>query len=65
MGDAEKRKFGIEFYRQVQTLFDGNRLKPHPIRVLPGAWRGILEGIELLRTRAVSAQKLVVFIDPA
>ncbi|KAL4860419.1 hypothetical protein BDV12DRAFT_191716 [Aspergillus spectabilis] len=45
--DPEKREFGIE-------------LKPHPVRVLPGGWGAILEGLDLLKARGVSGQRLVV-----
>lgn len=63
IGDPEKRKFGIKYYREIQKLFDQNRLKQHPVRVMPGGWQGVLDGLELLKSRAVSAQKLVVFLD--
>ncbi|PWY81893.1 GroES-like protein [Aspergillus heteromorphus CBS 117.55] len=63
--DPDKRRFGIEYYRQVQRLFDSNRLKSHPIRVIEGGWQGVLNGLELLKSRSISAQKLVVFLgDP-
>jgi hypothetical protein len=59
----EKRKFGIEYYQEIQKLFDRGQLKSHPITVLPGRWNGIIQGLELLKARTVSAQKLVVFIE--
>ena len=60
--DPAKRVFGIKYYRDIQKLFDAKRLRPHPVRVVPGGWQGVLDGIDLLRTRSVSAQKLVVFL---
>ncbi|KAI9768104.1 MAG: putative secondary metabolism biosynthetic enzyme [Geoglossum simile] len=60
--DLEKRKFGIGYYRQLQKLFDEGRIKPHPIRIVPGGFQGILDGIEDLKYRRVSAEKLVVTI---
>ncbi|THC98753.1 hypothetical protein EYZ11_001732 [Aspergillus tanneri] len=60
--NPEKRRFGIQYYRDVQKLFDARRLRPHPVKVIPGGWQGILDGLQLLKARAVSAQKLVVFI---
>ncbi|KAI9771197.1 MAG: putative secondary metabolism biosynthetic enzyme [Geoglossum umbratile] len=62
--DPEKRRFGIEFYRQVQRLFDEGQIKPHPIRIVPGGFQGILDGLEDLKHRRVSAQKLVIVLDP-
>lgn len=59
---AEKRKFGIAYYRDVQKLFDQGRIKPHPVMVMAGGWQGILDGLELLKSRSISAQKLVVFL---
>jgi Zn-dependent alcohol dehydrogenase len=56
----ELRAWGIEFYKSVQGLIDGKKLKSHPVRVLPGKFDAILEGLEMLKGREVSAQKLVV-----
>lgn len=60
--DPEKRAFGIRFYREIQNLFDTKRLKPHPVKVVSGGWHGVLNGLELLKSRTLSAQKLVVFL---
>ncbi|KAH6629725.1 putative zinc-binding dehydrogenase family oxidoreductase [Boeremia exigua] len=65
VADPEKRKFGIMYYRAVQKLFDRNQLKSHPVRVIPGAWQGVLDGLDLLKARTISAQKLVVFLGSA
>jgi len=59
-GNPEWREFGISWYRTVQRLIDEGKLSPHPLRVVPGRWEGILEGLELLRSKSVRAQKLVV-----
>ena len=60
--DPEMRKFGVGWYRIIQSLLDQGRLKPHPLRVLTGRFEAILEGIEMLKSSAVSGQKLVVRI---
>ncbi|PYH42433.1 zinc-binding alcohol dehydrogenase family protein [Aspergillus saccharolyticus JOP 1030-1] len=60
--DPGKRQFGIQYYRQIQRLFDTQRLKSHPITVVEGGWQGVLDGLELLQSRTLSAQKLVVFL---
>ncbi|KAL9120105.1 MAG: hypothetical protein Q9187_003339 [Circinaria calcarea] len=57
--DPEKRQFGIKYYRDIQKLIDNGKLRAHPSRVIPGAWQGVLEGIEMLKSRTISAQKLV------
>ena len=61
--DPEKRAFGVEWYREVQTLIDGGRLRTHPLKVLTGRWESILEGLVLLRDRRVSGEKLIVPIS--
>ncbi|MCJ1261271.1 hypothetical protein MMC22_001135 [Lobaria immixta] len=60
--DPEKRKFGIKYYRDVQKLIDNGTLIAHPSKIIPGAWQGVLDGIEILKSRTISAQKLVVFL---
>ncbi|CAG8973050.1 hypothetical protein HYALB_00010824, partial [Hymenoscyphus albidus] len=60
--DPEKRVFGIKYYRDIQKLFDARKLVPHPTRIIPGEWQGVLDGIELLKSRSISAEKLVVFL---
>jgi NADPH:quinone reductase-like Zn-dependent oxidoreductase len=61
--NPELREFGVGWYQIVQQLIDQGKIRPHPIRVYPGRWEGILEGLELLRNRKISAQKLVVLIE--
>ena len=58
--DPELRQWGIGFYQSVQRLVDEKKLRGHPLRVLEGRFEGILKGLEMLRRREVSAQKLVV-----
>jgi NADPH:quinone reductase-like Zn-dependent oxidoreductase len=60
--DPEKRRFGIGYYKQLQNLLDEGKIMPHPLRVVPGGFQGILDGIEELKYRRVSAEKLVVSI---
>ena len=62
--DPAMRAFGVKWYKSVQSLLDQRLLRPHPIRVLDGPWHeAVLEGIDLLKKKAVSGQKLVVVID--
>ncbi|KAL5355555.1 chaperonin 10-like protein [Aspergillus floccosus] len=60
--DPEMRRFGIRWYRSIQWLLDHDQLKHHPLRVLPGRFDAILRGIELLKSKSVSGEKLVVAI---
>lgn len=58
--NAELRIFGREWFRSAQALLDRGELLPHPIRV--GDKKGfeaILDGIELLRLKSLSGEKLV------
>ncbi|KAF7182336.1 hypothetical protein CNMCM7691_001816 [Aspergillus felis] len=60
--DLEMRQFGVRWYRSIQWLLDHGRLRPHPLRVLPGRFDAILQGIEMLKSKSVSGEKLVVVI---
>ncbi|KAI9925936.1 Trans-enoyl reductase fsl5 [Aspergillus wentii] len=57
--DAEQRKFGIEWFTTAQKLLDEGKLKPHPIRVMEGGFDGVFEGLDLLKKKTISGQKLV------
>ncbi|KAL9130696.1 MAG: hypothetical protein Q9217_001175 [Psora testacea] len=55
----EHRLFGAELFGMIQRLLDGGKLKPHPARLGQGGLGGVLEGLELLRSRAISGERLV------
>lgn len=57
------RAESAHFFQSVQRLLDQGRFKPHPVRLLPGRFAGILEGLEILRSKKTSGEKLVVLID--
>ncbi|KAI0109880.1 putative zinc-binding dehydrogenase family oxidoreductase [Daldinia grandis] len=63
--DPSMRAFGVQWYKSLQKLLDQGKLKPHPIRVLESLpwYMAVLEGIDLLKSKSVSGQKLVVVID--
>ncbi|KFZ23608.1 hypothetical protein V502_01915 [Pseudogymnoascus sp. VKM F-4520 (FW-2644)] len=63
--NLELREFGVEWYVTLQQLIGEGKLRPHPIKVLPGGFHGILDGLSLLKSRTISAQKLVVEIAEA
>ena len=60
--DPELRAWGVGWYITVQALLDQGKLKPHPVRVIPGGLDGVKDGLELLANKQVSGQKLVCSI---
>ena len=58
--DPELRQWGIGFYQSIQRLVDEKKLRAHPLRVIEGRFEGILRGLDMLKRREVSGQKLVV-----
>ena len=57
--NAELRVFGEKWFRQVQRMVDEGRIRSHPVRVMGGGFEGILQGLDLMRNRTVSGEKLV------
>lgn len=51
------------WYKTVQHLIDEGKLRPSPVRLLPGRFQGIIEGLEMLKEGIVSGQKLVVLLE--
>lgn len=61
-GDAEAREFAVKWYKTVQQLLDEGKLKSHLLRLMPGGFQGILDGMDLLRNKQISGEKLVYHI---
>ncbi len=61
--DAESRAFGIGWCGEVQELLDSGRLKTHPVKTISGRYQGILKGLDMLKHKQVSGQKLVVRLE--
>lgn len=61
--DVELGKWGIECYKSIQRLIDSGKLRPHPLRCLDGGLEAVLEGLEMLKKKEVSAEKLVVRLE--
>ncbi|KAI1800656.1 putative zinc-binding dehydrogenase family oxidoreductase [Daldinia bambusicola] len=59
------RAFGVRWYKSLQKLLDQGKLRPHPIRVLGDLpwYEAVLKGIEMVKSKSISGQKLVVVID--
>ncbi|OBT93212.1 hypothetical protein VE01_08819 [Pseudogymnoascus verrucosus] len=60
---AVDRTLSAKIFAATQTLLDNGRIKSHPIRVLADSWAGVIQGVDIIRTGAVSGQKLVVRVD--
>lgn len=64
-GDPELRTFGKDWFMTVQRLLDAGEIKPHPIKLGGTTFEHVIEGVDLLRQKAVSGHKLVYHIaDP-
>lgn len=61
--NPELRSFGKEWFQCAQGLLDRGELRPHPIQIGDKkGLEGVLEGIEILRRKNISGQKLVYSI---
>ncbi|KAI9668169.1 MAG: putative secondary metabolism biosynthetic enzyme [Bathelium mastoideum] len=58
--DPEKRAFGIEWYKEIQGLLDSGKLKTHPVKTLPGGYQAVMKGLQMLKSKQVSGEKLIV-----
>ncbi|KAJ5087475.1 hypothetical protein N7456_011091 [Penicillium angulare] len=58
-GREDYRKFGFEWFSTVQELLDQGKLKAHPHKVVGNNLVETLGGLDLLKAKKVSGQKLV------
>ncbi|ORY17103.1 chaperonin 10-like protein [Clohesyomyces aquaticus] len=58
----DRRKFGGEWFKTLQNLLDDGKLRGHPPKVMDGGFEGILQGVEMLKRKEVSGEKLVYVI---
>ncbi|KAK4868280.1 hypothetical protein LT330_007002 [Penicillium expansum] len=64
-GDPELRTFGKDWFMTVQRMLDAGEIKPHPTKLGGTTFEHVIEGVDLLRKKAVSGHKLVYHIaDP-
>lgn len=59
----ERRAFGIKWFAIAQELLDEGKLKPHPLRLVGGGLDGVFYGLEQLKLKRVSGEKLVCRIQ--
>jgi len=58
--DPELGVWGVGCYKSIQRLVDERKLIPHPLRVLDGGFEVVLEGLEMLKRKEISGEKIVV-----
>ncbi|RYP20948.1 hypothetical protein DL765_002485 [Monosporascus sp. GIB2] len=58
-GKPECREFAAHFFPHIHPLFTSGKLRPHPTRVEPNGFEGLLDGVGLIRKGAIRGQKLV------
>lgn len=59
----ERRRLGVKWYVDFQTALNSGKIRSHPVKVFPGGFDGMLEGLEVLKNKQVSGEKLVVRIQ--
>lgn len=57
--NAENRKVGVKAFAAAQALMNRNQLHAHPVKAMSGGWQGVVKGVDIIRNRAQSGQKLV------
>lgn len=55
----EDRVFGARAFLAVQDLLDRGLVDTHPAKIMPGAWEGVVRGVDTIRTEPPSGYKLV------
>ncbi|CZT02537.1 related to toxD gene [Rhynchosporium agropyri] len=58
-GDLSLRVFGKKWFQTAQKLLDEGKIKPHPVRVSDSGFAGVFDGLELLRNKMISGEKLI------
>ncbi|KAI0169669.1 zinc-binding dehydrogenase family oxidoreductase [Hypoxylon sp. FL1284] len=58
-GDPELRKFGFEWFATAQELLDQGKLKTHPLKIVGSSLDDTIPGLQLLKKKQVSGQKLI------
>lgn len=62
-GDYELRVFGREWFLCAQQLLQTGKIRPHPMRLGEGTgFPAVLQGLDLLKRKIVSGEKLVYTI---
>ncbi|KAL8721590.1 MAG: hypothetical protein Q9225_001754 [Loekoesia sp. 1 TL-2023] len=59
----QDRRFGAQAFAAVQALLDRGLVDTHPVKVMPGGWEGVMRGVDIIRSQALSGQKLVYSVS--
>lgn len=59
----EDRVFGAKAFSIVEDLLHRGMIDLHPVKLMPGAWEGVMRGVDIIRSAALSGYKLVYKID--
>lgn len=57
--NAEMREFAKSWFTTVQELVDSGKIKTHPLKVMEGGLPAVLDGLQMLKDKKISGQKLV------
>ncbi|TLD22707.1 hypothetical protein PspLS_07023 [Pyricularia sp. CBS 133598] len=58
--DQDLEEFGMHLWDVARKLLVEGKLKSHPLRVLDGGFEAIMAGMELIREKKLSGEKIVV-----
>lgn len=59
----QDRHFSAQAFAAVQDLLDRGLIDTHPVKVMPGGWEGVMRGVDIIRSQALSGQKLVYSVS--
>ena len=62
-GDPEVKAFAVKLFKTAQRLLDDGLLRVHPLRHMSGGLEGVLDGMDLLKRKMISGEKLVYRLD--
>ncbi|QLI69613.1 Trans-enoyl reductase FSL5 [Metarhizium brunneum] len=57
--NPELREFAKRWFTTVQELLDQGKLKTHPLKVMDGGLSAVTDGLQMLKKKLISGQKLV------
>lgn len=55
----QDRLFSAHAFSAIQSLLDDGLIDTHPVKAMPGGWEGVMRGVDIIRSQALSGQKLV------
>ncbi|KAF7714213.1 PKS_ER domain-containing protein [Penicillium ucsense] len=55
----QDRVFGAAAFRAVEDLLHRGLIQPHPVKIMPGGWEGVMRGVDIIRSQPPSGYKMV------